>query len=96
MSRKKITSKKKKGIGRSLPRKSKEKRRKKEKKRRRSKRQASRRRKIKNGRKRQCTNWAQKKKKKQPQRQHIGQARPWATAYEYFRHLSIKLVFFLF
>ena len=41
MSRKKNTSKKKKGIGRSLPRKSKEKRRKKEKKRRRSKRQAS-------------------------------------------------------
>ena len=37
-----------------------------------------------------------KKIKKQPQRQHIGQARPWATAYEYFRHLSIKLVFFLF
>ena len=37
-----------------------------------------------------------KKNKKQPQRQHIGQARPWATAYEYFRHLSIKLVFFLF
>ena len=37
-----------------------------------------------------------KKKKKQPQRQHIGQARPWATAYEYFRYLSIKLGFFLF
>ena len=40
-----------------------------------------------------------KKNKKQPQRQHIGQARPWATAYGYFRHLSIKFshsIFFLF
>ena len=40
-----------------------------------------------------------KNKKKQPQRQNIGQALPWATAYGYFRHLSIKFshsVFFLF
>ena len=38
------------------------------------------------------------KKKIQPQQQHIGQARLWATAYGYFRHLSIKFfhsVFFL-